>query len=106
MKHRLPALDWMRGIVMVLMTIDHASGAYNAGRIVTDSPFFYNPDMSLPVLQFINRWVTHICAPTFLFLAGTSLALSITRKERKGITPSSIDHDLLVRGLIIVAVDI
>lgn len=29
MLHRLPALDWMRGILMVLMATDHASGAFN-----------------------------------------------------------------------------
>jgi len=106
MKHRLPALDWMRGIVMVLMATDHASGAFNSNRLVTDSPFFYKPDTALPYLDYIYRWVSHLCAPSFLFLAGTALALSITRKEQKGASSSGIDRDLFTRGLIIIAVDL
>ena len=105
MKHRLPAIDWMRGIVMVLMAADHASAAYNSGRLVTDSPFFYQPGMDLPVSQFIYRWVSHLCAPTFLFLAGAGLAFSIWRRVERGVPSWKIDRDLLVRGLIIVAID-
>ncbi|MFH1312128.1 MAG: heparan-alpha-glucosaminide N-acetyltransferase domain-containing protein [Candidatus Eisenbacteria bacterium] len=105
MKYRLPALDWMRGIVVVLMAADHASAAYNSGRLVTDSPFFYQPGMDLPALQFIYRWVSHICAPTFLFLAGAGLALSISRRVETGVASWKIDRDLFVRGLIIVAID-
>ena len=37
------ALDWMRGLVMVLMTVDHASEMFNSGRFVTDAAFLYNP---------------------------------------------------------------
>ncbi len=105
MKHRLPALDWMRGIVMILMATDHASGAFNSNRLVTDSPFFYTPDTALPYLDFLYRWVSHLCAPSFLFLAGTALSLSISRKEKKEVPQSGIDRDLFIRGLIIVAVD-
>ena len=105
MKHRYIALDWMRGIVMVLMAIDHASAAFNKGRLFTDSAFFYQPGMSLPALQFFNRWITHICAPTFLFLAGTSLALSVERRGKTGESNASIDRYLLTRGLIIALLD-
>jgi len=106
MKHRLPALDWMRGIVMILMASDHASGAFNAGRLVTDSALLYNPQQQLGVLQFLNRWVSHLCAPTFLFLAGTALALSIGRKIEHRVASTVIDRDLLIRGLIILSVDL
>jgi len=106
MKHRLPALDWMRGIVMILMASDHASGAFNAGRLVTDSALFYDPQQQLGWLQFLYRSVSHLCAPTFLFLAGTALALSIERKIQRGVSSSTIDRDLLFRGLIILGVDL
>jgi uncharacterized membrane protein len=99
------ALDWMRGIVMVLMGIDHASAAFNKGRLFTDSSFFYQPGTELPAAQFFTRWITHICAPTFLFLAGTSLALSVERRQRAGESDTSIDRYLLTRGLIIAALD-
>ena len=105
MKHRYVALEWMRGIVMVLMAIDHASGAYNKGKLFTDSFFLYQPGMELPAPQFFTRWITHICAPTFLFLAGTSLALSVERRQRAGESNTSIDRYLLTRGLIIAALD-
>jgi len=106
MKHRLPALDWMRGIVMILMASDHASGAFNAGRLVTDSVLLYNPQQQLGSLQFFYRSISHLCAPTFLFLAGTALALSIESKIRRGVLSLTIDRDLLFRGLIIVSVDL
>lgn len=106
MRKRLPAIDWMRGIVMILMATDHASGAYNAGRLVTDSALMYRAGMPLPPLQFFHRWLSHICAPTFLFLAGTALALSIERKVARGDASGSIDRDMLVRGLIIISVDL
>ena len=57
--------------------------------------------MPLPPLQFFHRWLSHICAPTFLFLAGTALALSIERKVARGDGAGSIDRDMFVRGLII-----
>lgn len=91
---------------MILMASDHASQAFNAGRLVTDSVYFYTPDTVLPPLAFLSRWISHICAPTFLFLAGTSLALSITRKRARGVSDGVIDRDLLVRGILILSVDV
>jgi len=102
---RLVALDWMRGIVMLLMAVDHSSGEFNAGRLVTDSTFLYKAGTFLPPAQFLTRWLTHLCAPTFVFLAGVSLAFSLARRvdsER----PLSIDRYLLVRGLIILAAEL
>ncbi len=106
MKHRLRALDWMRGIVMVIMASDHASETFNAGRLVTDSVFLYDPGQELGILQFANRWISHLCAPTFLFLAGTSLALSIDHKRRCGVRSAIIDRDHLIRGFIILSIDL
>jgi uncharacterized membrane protein len=88
------------------MASDHASQAFNSGRPVTDSALFYSPSQHLDALQFAYRWISHLCAPTFLFLAGTSLALSIERKKQRGVRSSTIDRDLLVRGLIILGVDL
>jgi len=103
---RLVALDWMRGIVMLLMAVDHSSGEFNAGRLIADSAMFYKPHTPLPVLQFMTRWITHLCAPTFVFLAGASLALSLGRRIERGESSASIDRHLLIRGVIIVALEI
>ena len=104
-KKRLPAIDAMRGVVMILMTLDHASYAFNAGRYVTDSIVMYQPGSIIPATQFLLRWITHICAPTFIFLAGLSIALSIERKSSQKITDRQINSDLLLRGLFILALD-
>ena len=91
---------------MVLMTVDHASLFFNAGRISADSAGAYVPSTPLPLDQFLLRWVTHLCAPTFLFLAGVSLALSSARRAERGMTRQAIDRDLLLRGGLIVALDL
>ncbi len=106
MKHRLQTLDWMRGIVMVLMVTDHASDAFNGARPVTDGAIFGNWQEPLDPVEFLFRWLSHLCAPVFLFLAGTSLALSIERKRERGASGVSIDRDLLIRGLVLVAVEL
>lgn len=99
--HRLVALDWMRGLVMVLMAFDHASEEVNAGRVFTDGVFFYQAGTPLPLAQFLARWMTHLCAPTFVFLAGASLAMSIDRRTAAGESAWDIDRYLLTRGVVI-----
>jgi uncharacterized membrane protein len=96
---RVVAIDWMRGLVMVLMAVDHSSGEFNAGRLFTDGVFLYKPGTALPSLQFLTRFVTHLCAPSFVFLAGTSLALSLARRSAE--SPWAVDRHLLLRGLIV-----
>ena len=97
--------DWLRGLVMVLMTVDHASGEFNAGRLLTDSTFLYRPGTHLAVDQFLTRWITHLCAPTFVFLAGYVLQLSVRRRVSKGESEGSITRFIVTRGLIIAALD-
>jgi uncharacterized membrane protein len=103
---RLVALDWMRGLVMVLMAIDHSSDAFNAGRLFTDAAFLWHPGAPLPAAQFLTRWITHLCAPTFLFLAGTSLAFTVSRQEASGDRPAAIDRYILLRGVVIAAFEL
>lgn len=95
---------------MVLMTIDHASQTWNAGRLSADSAYLVSratgspvwiPGTELDVAQFLTRWITHLCAPTFLFLSGVSLAMSLERRSGQGATSGSLDRHLLVRALVI-----
>lgn len=102
---RLASLDRLRGIVMVLMVVDHASLAYNGGRLAEDSAALWVPGTALPGLEFGVRWVSHLCAPTFLFLAGAALALSTEKRIARGEDARAIDRNALVRGLIIALVD-
>jgi uncharacterized membrane protein len=90
---------------MVLMALDHASHAFNAGRYVTDSALWYQAGAEIPAAQFLTRWVTHLCAPTFLFLAGLVLALSVARRQARGDPQRRIDRDILIRGIFILLLD-
>jgi uncharacterized membrane protein len=112
-KERLVAIDWLRGFVMMVMAVDHASVIFNAGRTAIDSPYpidaFFEPawipGTPLPAAQFFTRWITHLCAPTFVFLSGTSLALSTASRSARGISAVAIDRHLVARGLVLIALD-
>lgn len=97
--------DWLRGLVMLLMTVDHASGEFNAGRLFTDATFLYRPGTPLAMDQFLTRWITHLCAPTFVFLAGYVMQLSVRRRLEQGESQGSVTRFLVTRGLIIAALD-
>lgn len=61
---------------------------------------------ALPGAEFFTRWITHLCAPTFVFLMGTSLAISVERRVVKGANPWDIDRGMLIRRLIIALLDL
>ena len=97
---------------MVLMAVDHASQTWNAGRVSADSAYLLDlatgapswiPGAKLDLAQFLTRWITHLCAPTFLFLSGTSLAMSLERRREAGASQRSLDQHLFIRACVILA---
>lgn len=104
-RSRLLPVDWLRGLVMVLMTVDHSSAAFNHDRLVFDSARTYVPGTALPAAQFFTRWITHLCAPTFLFLSGFALCMSVQRRRRDGASEGDITRFIVLRGLLIAALD-
>ncbi|MCX4247520.1 DUF1624 domain-containing protein [Paraliomyxa miuraensis] len=102
---RLRALDWLRGIVMIVMAIDHASIIYNAGRIANDNAIMHVVGTPLPPGQFFTRWITHLCAPAFVLLAGAGIALAGARRQGRD-DARAFDRHLLVRGLVLVGLDL
>jgi uncharacterized membrane protein len=91
---------------MVFMVLDHASMAFDANHLDKDSAMYANAGtMALPAVEFFTRWLTHLCAPAFVFLMGTALALSVERKVIKRVNAWQIDKDMLVRGSIIALLD-
>jgi uncharacterized membrane protein len=87
---RLDCVDMLRGVVMIVMALDHVRDFFS-------DQLFMNPtDLSTttPAI-FLTRWVTHFCAPTFIFLAGTAALLSSTRGKSR----AELSWFLLTRGL-------
>jgi uncharacterized membrane protein len=103
-RERLPAIDWLRGLVMVVMAVDHCDEAWNRRHFFGDSAIRPAPRV-LPAAEFLTRWCTHVCAPTFVFLAGASIALSAASARRRAASPWSFDRHLLLRGLVLIALE-
>jgi uncharacterized membrane protein len=93
---RLTAVDQLRGLVIVLMALDHVRDYF-----MKDPGSVTNLAVTTPAL-FFTRWVTHYCAPTFIFLAGTGAFLYGTRGKSKG----QLAWFLLTRGLWIVVLEL
>lgn len=96
---RLRSVDALRGLVIVLMALDHTRDFFHAGAM-TGSPT--DLAQTTPIL-FATRWVTHLCAPTFAWLAGVGAWL---RLQRPGETRASLSRYLLVRGAWLVALEV
>ena len=87
---RIDSVDLLRGAVMVLMLLDHTREYVHRDGLVFDPS-----DLSrTTVVLFLTRWVTHFCAPAFVFLAGTGVALQLAR----GRSRRELSRFLLTRG--------
>jgi len=83
---RVDSVDLLRGLVMVLMALDHTRDFFGTGGL--------NPrDLGDPAL-FLTRWITHFCAPVFIFLAGASAWLYGNR----GRSVCEVSRYLVTRG--------
>jgi uncharacterized membrane protein len=91
-------MDMLRGRVIVLMVLDHVREYFSA-----DAFLFQPTDLTrtTPAL-FATRWVTHLCAPTFVFLAGAGAYL---QREGAG-APTRVAPFLLTRGLWLIALEL
>jgi len=95
---RIQSLDILRGLVMVIMALDHVRDYFHAGAQHFDPTELAR---TTPIL-FFTRWITHLCAPVFVFLAGTSACLQ-TRREK---TTAEVTQFLLKRGLWLVLLQV
>jgi uncharacterized membrane protein len=75
--YRLDNIDMLRGLVIIFMAIDHVRDFLMLASV--QDPMA-QPD--IPASIYLTRWVTHFCAPVFVFLAGTSAGLMSARKTR------------------------
>ncbi|HEY1381646.1 MAG TPA: heparan-alpha-glucosaminide N-acetyltransferase domain-containing protein, partial [Gemmataceae bacterium] len=86
---RLDSVDWLRGFVMVVMALDHVRDFF--GDVSFDA---IDPHQTT-VRHFVTRWITHFCAPTFIFLTGVGIYLTRVR----GRTKPQLAWFLLTRGV-------
>jgi uncharacterized membrane protein len=93
--YRLTSLDMLRGLVIVIMALDHVRDFFLAGA--QQDPM---TDPNVTLSMFATRWVTHFCAPVFVLLAGVSAGLMMARRN-----PVSVARFLLTRGLWLIAVE-
>ena len=87
---RIESIDVLRGLVMVVMAIDHTRDFFHITSWTADP---LNLAITTPAL-FLTRWITHFCAPVFVFLSGTSIYLQSLRKTKR-----ELSRFLIKRGL-------
>src|SRR5688572_2410037 len=74
---RISAIDTLRGLVMVIMALDHVRDYFMLGA--ENNPM--GMATTTPAL-FFTRWITHFCAPTFVLLSGMSAFIAGQRKSK------------------------
>jgi uncharacterized membrane protein len=95
---RVTSIDALRGIVMIVMALDHVREFFHAGAMS-----FQPEDLTRTTVPiFFTRWITHFCAPVFMFTAGVGAFLWLSR----GHTKSQLSRFLWTRGLWLVLLDL
>jgi uncharacterized membrane protein len=90
-KQRIYSIDLLRGVVMMVMLLDHTRDFVHHGAMSSDPT-----DLSTTTIPlFFTRWITHYCAPTFVFLSGVSIYLQMLKGKPTG----ELSWFLLTRGL-------
>jgi len=96
-KTRIESIDLLKGLVMVIMALDHVRDYFHYSAFMFDPA---DPTQStLPI--FFTRWITHFCAPAFSFLAGLSAFMVGKRK-----TQNELSAFLLKRGIWLVFIEL
>jgi uncharacterized membrane protein len=95
--NRIESIDLLKGIVMVVMALDHTRDYFHETIHIAD---LTDPALATAPV-FFTRWITHFCAPTFSFLAGIS-AFMVGRRKTK----SELTAFLLKRGLWLVFIEV
>jgi uncharacterized membrane protein len=76
---RISSIDIARGLIMVIMALDHTRDYFHANAFVFDPTNLEKTNTTL----FFTRWITHFCMPAFVLLAGVATRISLARKSKK-----------------------
>jgi uncharacterized membrane protein len=95
--YRIESIDLLRGLVMIIMALDHTRDFFHQASNIDDP---LNLATTTPFLYF-TRWITHFCAPVFVFLSGTSVYLQSLRKTKK-----QLSVFLITRGSWLILVEL
>ena len=95
---RLGSVDLLRGLVMIVMVLDHTRDYIHVGGLTGDPT---NLATTTPML-FLTRWITHYCAPTFVFLAGVGAYL----QQARGMSTRDLSRFLVTRGLWLIVLEL
>ena len=98
---RLLSLDGLRGVIMIFMALDHAN--YFITKIHPGEFWGVALPQYHSALEFLTRFVTHICAPGFFFLMGAGMVLFAESRENMGWSKGRIVRFFTVRGLLLIA---
>ena len=93
---RIASVDLLRGIVMIIMALDHVRDYFGIASFVPE-------DLSQSgTAYFFTRWITHFCAPVFVLLSGTSAWLY---QSNHGVSNAGLSRFLITRGLWLIVVE-
>jgi uncharacterized membrane protein len=95
---RVPAIDALRGVIMIIMALDHVRDFFHAGAMT------FRPDdlsKTTPAI-FFTRWITHFCAPVFMLTAGMGAAFWLGKPGR---TKKDLSRFLISRGLWLIVLE-
>jgi uncharacterized membrane protein len=100
---RFEALDLLRGLIMILMPIDHANMLLRQTHFleIWNSPAPFYPNAA----EFLTRFITHFCAPGFFFLMGAGMVLFAESRRRIGWSQGKIMGHLALRGLLFIVLE-
>jgi uncharacterized membrane protein len=97
-RRRIDSIDLLRGIVMVIMMLDHTRDFVHSGALLFDPTDLSKTTTAL----FFTRWITHFCAPVFVFLAGTGAYMQLARGKSK----RDLSKFLVTRGLWLIVLEL
>lgn len=97
---RIASIDILRGVIMLIMAIDHTRDYFHWPALRPGLTDPTNLDLTTPAI-FMTRWITHFCAPVFVFLTGLSAYISGQRR-----TPKELSSFLIKRGFWLVIVEL